>query len=45
MLRDGETLWDLGKEYYATVEDIMAVNQISDAASAAGRFLLIPRSR
>ena len=45
MLRDGESLWDLGKEYSATVEDIMAVNQISDAASAAGRFLLIPRSR
>ena len=45
MLRAGETLWDLGKEYYATVEDILAVNQISDASEAGGRFLLIPRNR
>ena len=45
MLREGETLWDLGKEYFATVEDILAVNQISDEAAAGGRFLLIPRNR
>ena len=45
MLREGETLWDLGKEYYATVEDILAVNQISDESAAGGRFLLIPRNR
>ncbi len=45
MLRSGETLWDLGKEYFASVEDIMAVNQISDDSAADGRFLLIPRSR
>jgi len=45
MLREGETLWDLGKEYYATVEDILAVNQISEESAAGGRFLLIPRNR
>ena len=45
MLRPGETLWELGKEYFATVDDIMAVNQISDESAAAGRFLLIPRDR
>lgn len=45
MLREGETLWDLGKEYFATVEDILAVNQISDESAAGGRFLLIPRNR
>ena len=43
--REGETLWDLGKEYYATVEDILAVNQISEESAAGGRFLLIPRNR
>lgn len=45
MLREGESLWDLGKEYFATVEDILAVNQISDETAAGGRFLLIPRNR
>lgn len=45
MLREGESLWDLGKEYFAAVEDILAVNQISDESEAGGRFLLIPRSR
>lgn len=45
MKQEGETLWDLGKAYGATVEDIMAVNQISDESSACNRFLLIPRNR
>lgn len=45
MMRSGETLWDLGKAYFATVEDILAVNQISDESAAGGRFLLIPRNR
>ncbi len=33
------------RKYYATVEDILAVNQISDESAAGGRFLLIPRNR
>ena len=45
MKQEGETLWDLGKAYGATVDDIMAVNQISDENSACNRFLLIPRNR
>ena len=44
-LKKGETLWDLGKEYYATVADILAVNQISDESAAGERFLLIPHGR
>lgn len=44
-LRPGETLWDLGKEYFATVDDILTVNQITDENAADGRFLLIPRNR
>lgn len=45
MLRSNETLWDLGKAYASTVEDIMAVNQLSDEREAGNRFLLIPRKR
>lgn len=45
MLRSNETLWDLGKAYASTVEDIMAVNQINDEREAGNRFLLIPRKR
>ncbi len=45
MLRNNETLWDLGKAYASTVEDIMAVNQINDEREAGNRFLLIPRKR
>ena len=44
-LQPGETLWEVAKCCRATVGDIMAVNQISDEADAAGRFLLIPRHR
>lgn len=45
MLRSNETLWDLGKAYASTVEDIMTVNQINDEREAGNRFLLIPRKR
>ena len=45
MKREGESLWDLGKAYGATVDDIMAVNQISDENAACNKFLLIPRNR
>lgn len=45
MLRSNETLWDLGKAYASTVEDIMAVNQMNDEREAGNRFLLIPRKR
>ena len=44
-LQPGETLWDIGKRCCATVNDIMTVNQLKDEASAAGKFLLIPRHR
>lgn len=44
-LRAGETLWDLGKEYLASVADILAVNQISDESAVGNQFLLIPHSR
>ena len=45
MLREGETSGTWERKYYATVEDILAVNQISDESAAGGRFLLIPRNR
>lgn len=45
MLHSNETLWDLGKAYASTVEDIMTVNQINDEREAGNRFLLIPRKR
>ncbi|MBR1779901.1 MAG: DUF3794 domain-containing protein [Oscillospiraceae bacterium] len=44
-LRTGESLWDVAKACYATVEDILSVNQIGDEAQAREKFLLIPRKR
>ena len=46
MLKKGETLWNLAKQYRTTVEDILKANELSEEAAAAiGQMLLIPRKR
>ncbi len=46
MLKKGETLWNLAKQYRTTVEDILKANELpEEAAAAIGQMLLIPRKR
>ena len=46
MLKKGETLWNLAKQYRTTVEDILKANELTEEAAAAiGQMLLIPRKR
>ena len=45
-LREGETLWDVAKQYRTTAEAILSANELTDGVlPEAGRMLLIPRSR
>ena len=45
-LREGETLWDVAKQYRTTAEEILSANELTEASVLeAGRMLLIPRSR
>ncbi len=45
-LEEGETLWDVAKQYRTTVETILNANELSESSVLeAGRMLLIPRSR
>ena len=45
-LREGESLWDLAKQYRTTAEEIIAANELPDGLlPEAGRMLLIPRAR
>lgn len=42
----GETLWSIAKQYRATREGILAVNELADEGQiAADKLLLIPRAR
>lgn len=46
MLKTGETLWNLAKQYRTTVEEILKANELTEEAAAAiGQMLLIPRKR
>lgn len=43
---EGETLWDVAKQYRATREGILSVNELADESQIAmDRLLLIPRAR
>ena len=45
-LREGESLWEVAKQYRTTAEAILSANELTDGAlPEAGRMLLIPRSR
>ena len=45
-LTEGETLWDVAKQYRTTAEEILAANELTESSLLeAGRMLLIPRSR
>ena len=46
MLKKGETLWNIAKQYRTTVEEILKANELTEEAAAAiGQMLLIPRKR
>ena len=46
MLKTGETLWNIAKQYRTTVEEILKANELTEEAAAAiGQMLLIPRKR
>ena len=46
MLKRGESLWNLAKQYRTTVEEILKANELTEEAAAAiGQMLLIPRKR
>lgn len=45
-LREGESLWDVAKQYRTTADAILDANELTDGAlPEAGRMLLIPRGR
>lgn len=45
-LREGESLWDLSKQYRTTAETILSANELTDGVlPEAGQLLLIPRCR
>ena len=45
-LREGETLWDIAKQYRTTAEEILAAIELTESSLLeAGRMLLIPRVR
>ena len=45
-LEEGETLWDVAKQYRTTVEAILAANELTESSVLElGRMLLIPRGR
>ena len=45
-LNEGETLWDIAKQYRTTAEEILAANELTDGSTLnVGRMLLIPRQR
>ena len=43
-LEEGETLWDVAKQYRTTAESILAANELTESLEA-GQMLLIPRGR
>lgn len=46
MLKRGESLWNLAKQYRTTVDEILKANELTEEAAAAiGQMLLIPRKR
>lgn len=46
MLKKGETLWNLAKQYRTTVEEILKANELTEETAATiGQMLLIPRKR
>ena len=45
-LCEGETLWDVAKQYRTTIAEILSANELSGSTAAeAGQMLLIPRKR
>ncbi len=45
-LGEGETLWDVAKQYRTTIEEILSANELSGSTAVeAGEMLLIPRKR
>ena len=45
-LCEGETLWDVAKQYRTTIAEILSANELSGSAAAeVGQMLLIPRKR
>lgn len=44
-MKPGERLWDVAKQYRATVSAIISANELADDSAPDGRLLLIPRSR
>ena len=45
-LDEGETLWDVAKQYRTTAETILSANELTESSLLeAGSMLLIPRSR
>ena len=41
IVQQGDTLWDIAKEFYTTAEDIREMNQMKDDALRTGQRLLV----
>lgn len=44
MVKSGDTLWDIARRYYTTVEDIMSLNELSDTDLAPSQPLLLVKN-
>ena len=41
MVRDGESLWDIGKRYYVSIETLMQTNNLTSQEVRPGEKILI----
>ncbi len=41
IVNDGDTLWDIARQYYTTVQDIMETNELASEEIRTGDRLLI----
>lgn len=44
-VQNDETLWDIAKKYYSTVEEIVEINELPERAVQKGMRLLIPKHK
>ena len=44
-VQDNETLWDIAKKYYTTVDDIICINELSETTIKKDMRILIPKCK
>ena len=44
MVKSGDTLWDIARRHYTTVEEIMSLNELTDSLIMPGQPLLLVKA-